>query len=172
MKRMAVLAAAALAGCMERGPIEAANPDPDQVANTERIHFVTTGAEVDAPLQYAGRSETVAYGFTYIAVPAGRALEDAPFNTPFADERTNLVAVEAATFPDQAAFFAHLQEGYPPDRQIGIYVHGFNNAHAEVILRHAQLVADYELVGWGRRFPSVGPPLRRGMAMYTTGTRC
>jgi esterase/lipase superfamily enzyme len=125
----------------------------------------------------ATRSDEIRFTRIDVAIPPDRRAGEIrhPIGTPDAD--TDFLVAEAVQFPNAQQFRAALSRELrrlPRDeREVIVYVHGFNNKFADGVLRNAQLKHDFDLNGTAVHFswPSAANPLGyaydRGSALYS-----
>lgn len=138
----------------------------DVVGQIQEV-FVSTSREGTDKLVFSDkRSATQAYARYRIAVPPERVPGEinAPTGSKI-DPQKQFLVDGVDVFPDSAAF-RHgirdaLRERAPKDREVTIYVHGFNNNFADGVLRITQLAHDFEIPGVAVHYawPSAGHPL-------------
>ncbi len=153
--------------CAPRGVIDIV----PEAARLGRVHtvFVATTRAVEADGQFgAGRSPVVHYARYDISVPPSHRLGhiEWPHGTP--DPRRDFVTTRADRFANSRGFARALHRALrarPADqREVVVFVHGFNNNFAEGLYRMAQLMNDFALPGVAVHYswPSAGNPLGYG----------
>lgn len=147
-----ILAIVVLVGCTPRGNL-AFVTDMDTLGDVERIYYATTRAADDDPLVRFGtdRSETPTFGRIEISVPDDREPGDVTYPGAPPDPSTDFVATSSAVFDGPATFRAALRSELKSlprgERDVILFVHGFNNTFAEGMFRLAQLDHDLSLPG-------------------------
>lgn len=135
-------------------------------ANATRAVFVASSRAGgrDTPLAEA-RSEQLGYYRLDIAIPPGRRPGSIPIATHDPDPAREFAVADWDVYAGARPFRAELRRALsrlaPEDRELVIYVHGFNNTFAEGVLRIAQLSHDLQLPGVAVHYswPSAGNPL-------------
>jgi esterase/lipase superfamily enzyme len=167
MIRAILLLTLLLAACTPRG-VMTLDPAARGVG-TEQVVFVGTNrvAEDGRARFGRGRAETEQYRRYTLSIPPERApgtLTWPPPDGP-ADPRRHFLAVDERVYPDAAAFRAGLAEAMRVSRrgqrEVVVFVHGFNTNFAEGVYRVAQLAHDLRFPGTTVHFswPSAGDPL-------------
>lgn len=162
---LTVLLVLVLAACAPRDRIDRAEPAPGAVLRP--IFVATTRApdpETGAP--GAGRSLALGFGRYTVAIPpAHRTAEiERPRSRQPADPARHFTLAEARTL-DASGFRAGLADALAdqarPEREVVIFVHGFNTSFIEGVYRVAQLGHDLALPGVLAHYawPSLGAPL-------------
>lgn len=156
-----------LAACAPRGEITV-RPDAAEVGRVETV-FVATNRAIDPATGSfgPGRSETASFARFAIAVPPDREPGTIAFprDPARADPRRDFLTVDRELYPDARAFRAALGEALrarpASQRDVVIYVHGFNNTFAEGLYRIAQLSSDLRApaVAVHYSWPSLGNAL-------------
>lgn len=165
MRILPVLLLAALIGCGPRGEVE--RVVPASVANPTRV-FVATTRAVDTDLGVPGRERAGALGFGQfvVSVPQQRELGTIPRprrNQPVDPQRH--FALADGGMLTEAAFRERIRLALGGqarvNREVVIFVHGFNTTFIEGVYRVAQLSHDLRLPGVIAHYswPSLGAPL-------------
>jgi esterase/lipase superfamily enzyme len=142
----------ALSGCASRGAITLA-PEAAETGRPVTIFVATTrGASETATISSRARSDSVRWGVLDISVPPDRAPGTVTFpNGPEPDPTTDFVTLSAGRFPDERAFLnavnATLAQRRQGEREVTVFVHGFNTNFAEGVYRHAQMAHDFRSPG-------------------------
>jgi esterase/lipase superfamily enzyme len=142
----------ALSGCASRGTITVL-PEAAATGNVVEILVATTrGASATAMVSSRARSETVRWGAFEISVPPDRSPGTVTFpggSEP--DPATDFLTVSARQYADERAFLAsvnaRLARRPRGEREVTVFVHGFNTNFAEGLYRHAQMVHDFRSPG-------------------------
>lgn len=155
MRGMALAALAiffTLSGCAGRGTITVA-PDASEIGNVVEILVATTrGNTDDALIAARARSETVRWAAFGVSVPPERR----PGTVTFPRGRepnpaTDFITVSARQFADEQSFLntlnARLAQRPRGEREVTLFVHGFNSNFAEGVYRHAQMAHDFRSPG-------------------------
>ena len=124
-----------LPGCASRGTIEMA-PDAAATGKVVEIFLATTrGASGTGTIASRARSETVRWAVFDVSVPPDRSLGTVTFPAGAEpDPATAFLTVSARQFADEQAFLiamnARLAERPPGEREVTLFVHGFNTSFA------------------------------------------
>jgi len=167
MRIIPVLFLALLAACTPRGLITI-YPDAEIVGPQQSIFVATTRARTVDGKFTSNRSPVVTYLHYDISIPPARNLGEINWpNTP-PDPQTDFLVTKEDRFQSSSQFISALSKSLrarkQSQREVVIYVHGFNNNFAEGLYRMAQLSHDFELAqptihySW----PSAGNPLGYG----------
>ena len=153
-------------------------PLPDDASQRPVVKvFTATNREGFAGTSSATRSEEIRFARIDVAIPPDRRAGEVrhPMGTP--DAATDFLVAEAVQFPDarqfRSALSRELRRLPRAERDVIVYVHGFNNKFADGVLRNAQLTHDFALKGAAVHFswPSAANPLGyvydRGSALYS-----
>ncbi|MGB3408685.1 MAG: alpha/beta fold hydrolase, partial [Jannaschia sp.] len=144
------LAAASVTGCAAReggfAPLVAA----PEAARTTRIHAIVQRRPMPGqgglPTRFghdrSGASHLASYE---ISVPAGHRIGQLELGDP-ADPARHFALLRAQGH-DRRAFLEALRRDGPPDADLTLFVHGYNNTHAEAVLRQAQTRTDFAFQG-------------------------
>jgi len=153
----------AVAGCAPRGTLQAA-PDDALPSVTREIFVATNRASSDGPTR-RGRSEKTAYLNYAVRIPS----EHQPGNLRLAagrpDPRRDFLYTERFAYGRSQMFYEAVRRrlnALPKnDREIILYVHGFNITFSEGVAQWAQMQHDLDLSGVGVHFswPSAASPL-------------
>lgn len=146
--------------CAPRGAIVL---DPAaQGVGDERSIFVATNR-----INESQRSEAVHFGRADVSVPPDR--KSGTITYPEKDKRpnprTDFVLTRDLRYANSTAFKQGIAEALakqaPNNRDVVLFVHGYNNTYAEGLYRFAQIAHDTELPGVAVHYswPSLGQPL-------------
>jgi esterase/lipase superfamily enzyme len=152
----ALIAAAAacliLIGCTPRGQITML-PEAGSVGTVHEMLTVTSRGPEDGPGIYSrSRAETLRWGRFNVSVPPERE----PGTVSFPDGRTpdparHFLTVSAQRFADEQAFLAAVNAALARrpagQREVTVFVHGFNTNFSEGLYRHAQMAHDFRSPG-------------------------
>ncbi|SIQ13918.1 Esterase/lipase superfamily enzyme [Paracoccus thiocyanatus] len=149
-----------LAACAPRGAITVA-PQAGQVGTVERIYVASNRSPAGS------RQEEVSFGRVDVAVPPQRLPGSITYPRPGAvpDPQRDFLVAEYARFARPRDFRAELRQAIaaraPGDRDVVLFIHGYNNTFAEGLYRFAQIEHDLNLPGVPMHFswPSRGQPL-------------
>lgn len=139
--------------------------DPAQVA-VSRTVFVATNRAFEDQHYTAGRNEGVEYTRFEVSIPPDRELGEITWaRGQEVDLRREFAVVQANRFSTQAGFRSDIGQALqalpPNDREVVVFVHGFNSNFAAGLFRVAQMAHDYDVPGIVTHFswPSAGHPL-------------
>ena len=166
-------------GCAQRGSITI-DPAAAAVGAVVPIYVATTRAFDEETQTYGNqRSETLSFAQYDVSVPPDRVageLSFAPRNRP-ADPKVDFLTTHAERMADpadyQSALAAALRARQPGDRDVVIFVHGFNNTFAEGLYRLAQMSHDLSLPGipvhyaWPSKGAALGYVADRDSALFS-----
>jgi esterase/lipase superfamily enzyme len=146
---LVLIAAAILASaCSPRGEITF-DPGAAEIGLVQEILVATTRAPSRGPdVLSTKRSPNLAYFDFDVSVPPDRLPGSVSFPSDEApDPERHFLTVSADRLPDTAAFAAlvnlRLASRAPEDREVVVFVHGFNTNFAEGLYRHAQMAHDF-----------------------------
>ena len=148
----AVAACLVLSGCATRGTITLA-PEAAETGRVVEIFMATSrGATETADIASRARAETVRWGVIGVSVPPERIPGTVTFPTASPpDPARDFLTVSVGQFPDGPAFLravnARLAARPRGEREVTVFVHGFNTNFAEGLYRHAQMVHDFRSPG-------------------------
>lgn len=163
LRRALPLVLLALAACTPR-PVMAPVPPGAVVGETLPV-FIVSNRAITTEGPGADRSTALGFSQLDIAVPPNRApgtIETPRRRVP--NPATDFLVADSDTLTDRRAFrralSAHLRKLPPKERDVLIYVHGFNQTFANGVLRMAQLSHDLNLKGAAVHFswPSAANP--------------
>ncbi|MGL4319451.1 MAG: alpha/beta hydrolase [Paracoccaceae bacterium] len=167
-----------LLGCAKRGEITV-DPQAGAVGDVVPIFVGTTRAYDVATRSYtAERSDVLSYARFDISVPPDREVGEISFapkrGTP--DPMTDFLTTQEDQFTDaqgfQAGLSGALKQRPSGDRDVIIFVHGFNNTFAEGLYRLAQLANDLDVpeqivhYSWPSRGAALGYVADRDSSVY------
>jgi esterase/lipase superfamily enzyme len=147
-----VLLGLAMAGCAQRGAITVV-PEAAGTGSVVEIFMATSrGATQEATIASRARSDALRWGAFDISVPPNRTPGTVTWpdaGTP--DPAADFLTVSARQFPDERAFVAAVNASLARrprgEREVTVFVHGFNTNFAEGIYRHAQMAHDFRSPG-------------------------
>lgn len=148
---LALLVCLTLAACAPRGTITV-DPAAAAVGSTVALLVASTRGETDsAAVAARERSREVRWGAFDVAVPPDRVPGTVTFPGAAPDPATDFLTVAARQIPDEAAFLAEVNRRLAArprgEREVSVFVHGFNTTFAEGLYRHAQMVHDFASPG-------------------------
>lgn len=152
--------------CTPRGTI-AVEPEAASVGQQRAVFYATTRSETEAPGVFYGtdRMAEPSYGRFDISVPPDRRTGDVSYPDASPDPKSDFLATEATRYADRADFRRALTRDLralpPGERDVVLFVHGFNSTFAEGVIRLAQLAEDLSLPGVAVHYawPSLNNPL-------------
>jgi len=154
-----------LAACGPRGQVDFAPPLPDSRLQTVHVAHMR-GADPEQPVPGWDRSDNLGYGRYLVAIPPGHepGRIDRPRRNQPADPAVHFTVGGQETLDRQGfrrAIAAALRDQPRTQREVTIFVHGFNTAFIEGVYRVAQLGHDLQVPGVLAHFswPSLGAPL-------------
>lgn len=141
-------------------------PLPD-TASARPIVPVFTATNRLAPRGDLGaeRTDTLRFSRIDVAIPPQRNPGELRFPNRATNPESDFLVAETQEFETprgfQSALTQHLRTLPASERDVVVYVHGFNNTFADGVLRHAQLTHDFALKGAAVHFswPSDANPL-------------
>lgn len=162
-----------LAACSPRGEfmlVDQLPPEKQALATASGVRevvFVGTSrrADTEAGGFGYGRSEMASFLRYDILVPNEREVGQVtwPRNPKQADPRTDFLTLSGKTYADAGEFRTELRHAMDlrGQRDVVVYVHGFNNTMAESVYRVAQMHYDLKVPGVAVHYawPSRGSPL-------------
>lgn len=159
-----LLVALTLAACAPRARLVMA---PAEVTRGEtQTVFVSSSRKALSVLNLTEkRSSGLVYMRYDISVPPKRALGEISWPTGTVDPETQFIVTRAddlgGTKGFRAGLAGALRAKAPDDREVIIYVHGFNNTFADGVLRITQMAHDFKMPGVAVHYswPSAGHPL-------------
>lgn len=154
-----------VSACAQRGLI-AHVPARDPGATVQRIHVVTNRAATGAADVFgrhrAGQATFAAFD---VSIPAGHRPGRIEWPSRRADPARHFVATGSVDLGSPGALVAALRRDLgrkpPQEREVILYVHGFNVRFAEGLYRFAQVRHDFGLPGAAVAYswPSAGSPV-------------
>lgn len=156
MLRPGILALALiLAGCADRG-VTVLVPEAAQIGTLHRVHVATTRAPDDKGWFNADRSETRRFLMLDVSVPPSHRLGQIRAGYARPDPARNFAMAARQDLASAAAFRQALagsvMRSGPRDREVVLYVHGYNNSFLDGVYRSAQLMHDFALPGTAAHF--------------------
>ncbi len=161
-----VLCLVILSGCAARtdGPVLQV-PEGSGSGITKTIFMGTTRARDAAGRFTFDRAKVLELLKVQVAIPADREIGTVSDGHQRPDANLNFVMSERATFDGAGAFQDALRREIArsgsADREVTVFVHGFNNSFTDAAFRIAQIAHDLELPGAyvSYAWPSRGNPL-------------
>lgn len=167
MRAAILIAVFLVAACTPRGELLYA-PEIAGAGEEVDVFIATTRRLIvdrDPSFYRSPRSE---YLSRTVSVPVERSPGTLTFPEPPIDPATQFFASDARRYPDAESFrrdiASALRELPRAEREVVVYIHGFNNTFANGVLRIAQLSHDLALPGVAVHFswPSAANPLGYG----------
>lgn len=154
---LALLGAATVAGCGQRGSI--ALVDPSAVPGSDIVESIVATSRTPAPAPAyfsADRDFTTNFARFSISVPGDRSLGDIRYPRGTPDPRRDFVVTQAETLAGPQGFIGAVNSAaarFPASQRTGVLlVHGFNTNFAEGLMKDAQLRHDLQSPGVGVMF--------------------
>ena len=147
----------ALTGCAPRGAITL-DPQAAPPGSPETIYVAAARlASDDAQVFSRGRTEDLSFARFVVSVPPDRQPGSVTFprhGSP--DPATDFLTLQADRYRTDTAFLAAVNRALadrPPDnREITVFIHGFNTNFPEALYRQAQMRHDFGFAGVGVNF--------------------
>ncbi|MDJ1009439.1 MAG: alpha/beta fold hydrolase [Paracoccaceae bacterium] len=167
--RLAILlfTLAGLAACAPRGDL-LVQPEAAGIGEEVDVFIATTRRLLVGTDPSLYRTPNTRYLKRRVSVPPDRGSGTVTAPAPPIDPTTQFVATEAVTYAGGDAFRRDLARALRSrprgEREVVVYVHGFNNTFSDGVLRIAQLSHDLELPGVAVHFswPSSANPVGYG----------
>jgi esterase/lipase superfamily enzyme len=142
-----LLVLAACTNVIDEQPV----PEAINIGKNERV-FVATNRSIDTNGKFTiERSRSVQYLDLTVSVPPDRAVGQVPTGGERADPQKDFVIAERRPIASQSSFISDLKKGLrsqpPLEREVTVFVHGYNNGFSEAVFRAAQLKHDLEIEG-------------------------
>ena len=163
MIRPTLIALAFLLAACAGPPRIAMVTDSTEVAASRTV-FVATNRAFEDQRFTAGRSDEVEYTRFEVSIPPDREVGEISWPRGRFDPNRDFGVARADRYTSDAGFRAdiarELRALAPEDREIVVFVHGYNNNFASGLFRVAQLAHDYDTPGIVAHFswPSAGQP--------------
>lgn len=126
-------------------------PEAARINPVQTIFIATTRAPNRTGGYGNGRQYEPNFARYDIALPPGRKPGQIDYSKRKIDTTTQFLTTASARYPSRTAFRSGvakaLRDRPAKNREVAIYVHGFNNTFAEGIMRIAQLTQDNEFEG-------------------------
>jgi esterase/lipase superfamily enzyme len=141
----------ALAGCASRGTITIAPEAAAKGSVVDLLVATTRGYTDTAIIGARARSETLRFADFAVSVPPDRTPGTVTWPNGDPNPTTDFLTVSATQLGDHRAFIAavnaQLAQRPPAEREVTVFVHGFNTNFAEGLYRHAQMIHDFRSPG-------------------------
>ncbi len=137
--------------------------DPAQVVASQTV-FVATNRAFEDQHFTAGREDEVEYTRFEVSIPPDRELGEIPTARGQIDPQRHFGVSDAGQYASASAFRSDIRQSLqalpPEDREVIVFVHGYNNNFASGLFRIAQMAHDYDAPGIVTHFswPSAGHP--------------
>jgi esterase/lipase superfamily enzyme len=167
-----------LAGCAQRGEITLSSADPD-IGTPRTVFTATNRNETTGPDRFGTeRASGMSFRKYDISIPPVRTAGTIPWpRRDGADPERHFVTRAETNFDDAGAFrkalAVELSAKPRGERNVTIFVHGFNNTFAEGVYRMAQMSHDLDLSGvavhfaWPSAANALGYVYDRDSAIYS-----
>ena len=160
-----LLMVASLAGACASNPAHMPIVDPGEAKGADETLFISTSRRpVDDPdVRFGpGRSVSLSFAEAGVWVPHNREPGSVNLPSASADPAREFALTGFSDLPDGAALAARIDEvlvGLPmEERQIFLFVHGFNTPFSDGLYLNAQILNDFGIAGVGVHYawPSAG----------------
>lgn len=168
MRLVLCLCLVVLMGCASRGALTFV-PDAARTGQVETVFFGTTRQTdpVTGDFDSKRLRQAISYGRYDVSIPPEREVGKITWPRRGAppDPLLDFLTTREDVYPDPAAFRANLaaalREKPKGQRDVSVFVHGFNSTFAEGLYRIAQMSHDLDLPGVAVHYswPSAGIPL-------------
>lgn len=163
MLRIALLAIV-LAGCAYRGDLQRMDGPDNSGAELRNIFFATSRETDELPFG-SGRSERLYFGLAQVSIPPSHkpGQIEWPRGTP--DPEKHFLLASTETYPDANGLRSEINQALKRrskgERDVLIFVHGFNTRFGDGVYRMAQMAYDLGEPGVAVLYswPSAGNPL-------------
>lgn len=158
----AVFLVALLVGCAPRATLVAA---PTQLDIPTRAVFVKSQRVLDPEtgLFTAGRASEATLKRFAITLPPDRGTGKVTYAVGVPDPTTDMLVASNDTYASEAIFIGQIQRAVArsSEKEVLLYIHGYNNTFADGVLRTAQMVEDFAFSGVAVHYawPSAGNAL-------------
>lgn len=158
----ALILLAILAGCAPRASLVSA---PAQLDIPTRTVFVKSQRALDPTTgQFtAGRAPQATLRRFVISMPPGRDTGRVTYAVGTPDPTEDMLVLSDETYPSEGVFTDQIQRAVArsADKDVLLYIHGYNNTFADGVLRTAQMAEDFGFNGVPVHYswPSAGHPL-------------
>lgn len=160
----AIVASGLLIGCTDRS-ISPVTPDALLVGTPKTIFAATNREELPDGSFGPERSDTYSLLELTVSIPPNHKPGTLEFSYANPDPKTQFTLATRHKFEDPADFDQRIREELnklaPTEREVSVFVHGFNSTQTETAFRAAQLTHDIETPGLTviYSWPSLGSPL-------------
>lgn len=140
-------------------------PEAAEIGQKERVIVMTNRLKEPSGFYGGKRSEAFAFLDISVSVPRDRVLGAVPVSYRRPTPGKHFVMTESHTISGRDGFrntlSAQLRSLPPKERDIILFVHGFNSSFSDGVFRTAQLYHDFELNGLALHYswPSIAHPL-------------
>lgn len=153
---LALLGAAAVSGCGQRGSIAMLEPAAVAQQTVQRVIVATSRAPAPAPEFFTGRNAfQTRFALFDVAVPPDRPAGTIRFPRGKPDPRRDFVVTHAERLAGPRDFVQQVNAAAANSANArfgAMFIHGFNNNFAEGLMRHVQLRHDLAAPGVGVLF--------------------
>jgi esterase/lipase superfamily enzyme len=152
----ASLALILLSSCAGHGTMSFVDA-PAGVGKRQSIFVVTNRKKDETGDVFSGeRSTSLSYSSYTVSVPPGHKTGKVEWAEGKPDPKTDFVTVGAAQYPGSAAFKAAINAALAgktgAEREVMVFVHGYNTSYSEGIYRLAQIKNDFQVPGLAVHF--------------------
>ncbi len=156
-RRWFLLAPVALAACAPRGSVTLA-PEADGAGTIEPLFVASARQPLPGGIDYANRiADRLSFSRVQVSVPPDRAPGTVRLaRSGRADPQRDFLTVSTEPLADGRAFLAAINRSLAAlpraNREITVFVHGFNTTFGEGLYRHAQMRHDFQVPGLSVHF--------------------
>ena len=151
-----------LAACAPRATLEPV--ETPFAGETRAVYTATLRAFQDETGQFEGERTTDLSLHRYdITLPTDREIGEVTFASRNVDPDKHMLVKDTLEFSSDRDFFKAISRSKDQGTAL-LFVHGYNNTHADGVLRTAQMVTDYEIPGPALHFSWASSALPFGYA--------
>ncbi|PTX57871.1 esterase/lipase superfamily enzyme [Litoreibacter ponti] len=164
MWRLAVLCLLVLAGCSFRGDLARVPAGLEASPNTRSIFFSTTRETDELPFG-TDRRRGLTYGVADVSIPPIHEPGQIEWPRGEPDPAKHFLLARTDAFDGERELIAQINAALvgrkPGNREVAIFVHGFNTRFGDGLYRMAQMSYDLDIPGIAMHYswPSAGNPL-------------
>ena len=126
-------------------------PVPQAVITQEAVYYATSRNKEEDGSFGIGRSPVLHFGKASISLPPGREPGEITYGGAKPDPLKHFAFAADQRFPDHSAFGKALRRSVtrlPADqREVVMFIHGFNSSYGDALFRMAQIKHDLEIPG-------------------------
>lgn len=153
-----------VAACGDRTLVRMA-PEAAGIGTSYKTYVATLRTRTEDGWFSGDRAEKLSYVDVDVSVPPIHQSGKIKYRAAVVDPERQFTITGRKDYSDASAFSAELRRALmrqkPGERDVMLYVHGYNNSFADGVLRSTQLMHDFKLPGVGVHFswPSAAHPL-------------